>query len=50
MITGAAGGFGALLASQCLARGACVIALDLDEAALAEAIGSSERCLLGARM
>ena len=46
MITGAAGGFGALLASQCLVRGACVIALDLDEAALAEAIGSSERCLL----
>ena len=48
MITGAAGGFGALLATKCLARGASVIALDLDEAALAAAIPSSERCLLKA--
>lgn len=46
MITGAAGGFGALLALRCLERGACVVALDLDEAALTAAIGPSERCLI----
>ncbi|MGB1189628.1 MAG: SDR family oxidoreductase [Pseudomonadales bacterium] len=46
MITGAAGGFGALLALRCLERGAFVVALDLDETALAAAIGPSERCLM----
>ena len=45
MITGASGGFGSLLANGCLDRGALVVALDLDEAALQKALPTSARCL-----
>jgi len=42
MITGAGGGFGALLAEGALARGAKVVALDLDEEAMIRRLGAQD--------
>jgi NADP-dependent 3-hydroxy acid dehydrogenase YdfG len=45
MITGAGGGFGALLAEGALARGAKVVALDLDEEAMTRRLGAQDRLI-----
>jgi len=42
IITGAGGGFGRLVTQKCAARGARVVAADLDEAALRETVASTE--------
>jgi NADP-dependent 3-hydroxy acid dehydrogenase YdfG len=42
VITGAAGGFGRLVAQKCAARGGRVVAADIEEAALRETVASTE--------
>ena len=42
VITGAGGGFGRLVTQKCTARGAHVVAADVDEAGLAETVASTE--------
>lgn len=42
VITGAGGGFGRLVAQKCAARGANVVAADVDEGALRETVASTE--------
>lgn len=42
VITGAGGGFGRLVAQKCAARGARVVAADVDERALGETVASTE--------
>ena len=46
LITGASGGFGALLATACLQRGANVTAVDLDVEQLKQALPEGDHCLL----
>jgi NADP-dependent 3-hydroxy acid dehydrogenase YdfG len=43
MITGAGGGFGRLVAGKAAARGARIVACDIDESALAETLGAIEK-------
>ncbi len=42
VITGAGGGFGRLVTQKCAARGARIVAADIDEAALAETLASTQ--------